>query len=57
MEGEREKHWSDQLVASCTPPAGDLAHNPSMCPDWELNQWPFGFQGDVYPTEPHQLEI
>ncbi|KAF6114729.1 hypothetical protein HJG60_010663 [Phyllostomus discolor] len=26
----QEKH---QLVASCTPPTGDLAHNPGMCPD------------------------
>ena len=33
-----EKHW---LVASSMPPAGDLAHNPGMCPDWESNQWPF----------------
>ena len=22
------------MVASCTPPAGDLAHDPGMCPDW-----------------------
>ena len=22
------------------PPTGDLACNPGMCPDWELNQWP-----------------
>ena len=32
-EGEREKHQC--VVASCTPPTGDLAHNPGMCPDWE----------------------
>ena len=36
-EGERnidvlEKHRSD---ISHTPPTGDLAHNPGMCPDWE----------------------
>ena len=31
----REKH---QLVASHTPPTGDLAHNPGMCPDQEPNQ-------------------
>ena len=33
-----EKH---QLVASCMPPTGDLAHNPGMCPDQESNQRPF----------------
>ena len=26
----REEH---QLVASRTPPAGDLAHSPGVCPD------------------------
>ena len=31
----REKH---QLAASCIPTIRDLAHNPGMCPDWELNQ-------------------
>ena len=37
-EGEREgeKHYC--VVASCAPPTGDLARNPGMCPDWELNQ-------------------
>ena len=35
-EEEGEKHQC--VVASCTPPAGDLACNPGMCPDWELNQ-------------------
>ena len=43
-EGKREgekRGW----VASCTAPAGDLAHNPGMCPDWESNQQPFGLQG------------
>ena len=33
-------------------PTGDLAHNPGMCPDWELNQWPFGFQAGAQSTEP-----
>ena len=31
----QEKH---QLVASCTPPPGDLVHNPDLCPDRESNQ-------------------
>ena len=40
-EGERggEKHQC--VVASCAPHTGDLAHNLSMCPEWELNQQPF----------------
>ena len=37
-----EKHQS--VVASHMAPTGDLAHNPGMCPDWELNQRPFGSQ-------------
>ena len=58
MEGEREKtfnvqeiHW---LVASRAPPAGDLAHNPGMCPDWESNQRPLSFQAGTQSTKPHQ---
>ena len=46
-----EKHLS---VASLTSPTGDLAHNPGMCPDWELNQRPFGSQASAQSTEPHQ---
>ena len=33
---------------------GNLAHNPGMCSDWELNQRPFGSQANVQSTEPHQ---
>ena len=36
------------------PPAGDLAHNLSLCPDWELNRRPFGSQAGTQSTEPHQ---
>ena len=46
-----EKHRS---VVFCTPPTGDLAHNPGMCPDQESNQWPFSLQADTQSTEPHQ---
>ena len=46
-----EKHRS---VASCTPPTGDLACNPGMCPDRELNQRPFGLQASSQSTEAHQ---
>ena len=49
-EGEGEKHQG--VVASRTLPTGDLAHNPGMCPGWELNQQPFDLQGDA-PTKPH----
>ena len=35
-------------------PTGDLAHNPGMCPDWELNQRPFGSHAVAQSTEPHQ---
>ena len=47
-----EKHQC--MVASCTPPAGDLACNPGMCPDWELNLRPFGSQARTQFTELHQ---
>ena len=41
-EGEGKKH---QCVVAChTPPTEDLACNPSMCPDWELNWRPFCLQ-------------
>ena len=54
MGGEREgeKHWC--VVASHVPPTGDLARSPGMCPDWELNQRPFGSQAGSQSTEPHQ---
>ena len=34
-------------------PTRDWTGNPNMCPDWELNQWPFGLQDDGQPTETH----
>ena len=34
---EREGEKRQCMVASGAPPAGDLACNPGMCPDWELN--------------------
>ena len=53
-EGEREGEKHHCMVASCTPPAGDLARNPGMYLDWELNQRPFGSQASAQSTEPHQ---
>ena len=38
-----------RLVASCTPPTGDLAHNTCMLPDWELNPQLFGLQAGLNP--------
>ena len=35
----------------------NLACNPGMCPDWELNQWPFSLQTDAQSTEPSQLGL
>ena len=52
-EKEGEKH--ECVVASHAPLTGDLACNPGMCPDWELNQQPFGSQTGPQSTEPHQL--
>ena len=49
-----EKHQC--VVASHTSPTGDPAHNPGMCPDWELNWQPFGSQAHTQSTELHQLE-
>ena len=49
---EGEKHQC--VIASHTPPTGDLASNPGMCPDWESNQPPFGLQVGTQSTEPHQ---
>ena len=49
----REMHWS---VFFCTSSAGDLAHNPGMCSDWELNQQPLGSQASTQSTETHQPE-
>ena len=36
-EKERERNIN-VWFASCTPPIGDLAHNPGMCPDCKKNQ-------------------
>ena len=35
-------------------PTENQGHNPSMFPDWELNQRPFGLQVGTQSTEPHQ---
>ena len=52
----REKIVIVWLPLTCPTPR-NLAHNPGMCPDWELNQRPFGSQVSVQSTEPHQLRL
>ena len=39
------------MVASGVPLTGDLARNPGMCPDWELNQRPLGLQAGAQSTD------
>ena len=53
-EGEREGEKHQCEVASCMPLLGDLACNPGMCPDWELNQRPFGLHASAQSTGLHQ---
>ena len=36
------------------PGTGALGSNPGVCPDRELNQWPFDLRGDAPSTEPDQ---
>ena len=45
---EGEKHQC--VVASHVPPTKDLACNPGMCPDWELNQRPFDSKASAPST-------
>ena len=57
-EKERERNINmqeeHQTVASCTPPARDLAHNLGRCPDQESKRQTFGLWVDAQPTESHQ---
>ena len=53
-KGEREGKKHQCVAASQGPPTGDLACNPGMCPDWDLNPWPFGLLTGAQFTEPHQ---
>ena len=52
-EKEREKNIKVWLPPAY-PLLGVLAHNPGMCPDWELNPWSCGSQAGTQSTEPHQ---
>ena len=33
----KERGRETSMVAPHTPPTGNLAHDPKMCPDWEPN--------------------
>ena len=55
-EGGREGEKHQCVVAYHMPPAGDLDHNPGMCPDWESNRQPFGSRAGTQSTELHQPE-
>ena len=48
-EGEREGEKHQCVVASRAPGTGDLACNPGMCPDWELNWRPPSLQPTLNP--------
>ena len=39
---------------SCLLHAPYWGPSPGMCPEWELNQGPFGSQAGAQSTEPHQ---
>ena len=63
-EEEREKERETsmcEMVASHTPPAGELAHNPGECPAlgsklrpfWESNQRPFSLKASTQSIEPY----
>ena len=54
MERKREGEKHQHVVASHIPATGDLAHNPGMFCDWELNQRPSGLQSGAQSSEPHQ---
>ena len=49
---ERERHQC--VIASHAPPAGDLACNSGVCPNWEFNWRPFASMSGVQSTEPHK---
>ena len=50
---KRERETSLCGCLSYTPYWGP-GPQPSMCPDWEPNWWPFGSQASIQPSEPPQ---
>ena len=49
-----ERYIDGCLLHARPPLTGDLAYNPGMCPDWELNQQPFNLQACTQSSEPHE---
>ena len=56
--GEGKERGRETSMCGClsrVPYRGhDLAHNPGVCPDWELNWRPFGLQAGAQSAESHQ---
>ena len=52
-EGGRKKGRETCEKYNHMAPAGDLAHNPGMCPDWDSNRRSFGSQASAQFTESH----
>ena len=56
--GEGREEVRERIINVWLPlenlPTWDPVHDPGMCPDWKLNQPPFGLQSATQSTEPHQ---
>ena len=52
-EGEKQQSVRDTWIG-CLTLTPNWRPNPGTCPDWELNQRPFGLQARTQFTEPHQ---
>ena len=48
-EGEREGEKHQCVVVAHTPPSGDLACNPGLCPDWNPNGDPLVLRPALNP--------
>ena len=56
-EGEKHRCKRETLVASSSRPnQGDQTHNPGMCPDQELNLWPFSLWNNT-PNNSHSSRL
>ena len=52
LERGKDNVWL--LLVHPLPGVGELACNPGMCPDQEVNQQCFGSQAHAQSTKPHQ---
>ena len=48
-KGGRKRGREIPVCGCLSPPTGDRACNPGMCPDWKSNQQPFGPQPVLNP--------